>query len=83
MKTKEDLIIEAGCKISEWTKTHNTGTDICMAQGVMYCAIPRTATESICLIQHITRWQCENGLSSEQWSLLGNLLITEYLRWQK
>lgn len=75
MKNREQLIIDAGCVISEYVKDHHKGFDLFYADGVFFCADSCPAEQMISFLRHFSIYQAEKGLTGSQWLRLGKKAV--------
>lgn len=71
MKNHEQLIVDAGDTIVEYSKSHTKGFDLFFSNNVFSCTESCYATHMGFFIRHFTASQASNGLTSSQWLRLG------------
>ena len=75
MKNREDLIIMAGTAISDFAKITKGGFDLFFVDGDFLCREKCTSAEMAFFVRHISRNQCNYGLTSSQWLSLGRIAV--------
>ena len=80
MKNKEDLIMEAGRLIADFRNYHDEGFNVCMRNSEMYISPFSKFKGSPKIIATFTRDCLRKGLTSKEWSELGDKLFTAYVR---
>lgn len=71
MKNREQLIIDAGVVIEEFSESNPNGFDLFFADGVFSCSSSCPACQMGSFIRHFTTTQASNGLTGPQWLRLG------------
>ena len=78
MKTRrlnpEQLILQAGEIVADFVRHHNEICVLGILNGVVVARAKGELPKEFIEVQKLTRWQCENGLTSEQWNALGDRL---------
>ena len=72
MKNREQLIIDAGEAVAEYSKSHTKGFDLFFTDGVFTCSQSCQANQMRSFIRHLTVNQAAIGLTSPQWLRIGN-----------